>query len=143
LAGTDFKPFVALGDMACAMAAHVLYTALDDTAPATASPKVIDEVIRGEIGFDGLLLSDDIGMDALSGTPGERCAAMLQAGCDIVLECSGDIDVMRATAKTAAPLTDAASERLARALAQIHPPDEFNADRATARLEKLIDATKD
>ncbi len=138
---TDFAPFAALRDMACAMAAHVLYTELDATAPATASSKVIEEVIRGDIGFDGLLLSDDIGMEALSGAPDERCAAMLAAGCDVVLECSGDIEVMRATAEAASPLTTAASARLDRVLAEIGPPDETDPDVTTARLTSLINAT--
>jgi beta-N-acetylhexosaminidase len=138
---TDFAPFAALNDMACAMAAHVLYSALDATAPATASSKVIDQVIRGDIGFDGLLLSDDIGMQALSGTPGERCAAMLDAGCDIALECSGDIEVMREAAQAASPLTTAATMRLERALGAIGPPDDSDLDRSTARLAALIGAT--
>ncbi len=138
---TDFAPFAALRDMACAMAAHVLYTELDPTAPATASRRVIEQIIRGDIGFDGLLLSDDIGMAALSGTPGERCAAMLAAGCEIVLECSGDIEVMRATAEAAAPLTERASGRLDRALAEIGLPDEFDPAQSAARLTALIGAT--
>ncbi len=138
---TDFAPFAALRDMACAMAAHVLYTDLDATAPATASSKVIENVIRGDIGFGGLLISDDIGMEALSGTPGERCAAMLAAGCDIALECSGDIEVMRATAEAARPLTKTASDRLERALSEIGRPDESDAGETTARLAVLIGTT--
>jgi beta-N-acetylhexosaminidase len=141
MARTDFAPFAALRDMACAMAAHVLYTEFDATAPATASPRVIEDVIRRDIGFDGLLFSDDIGMAALSGTTGERCAAMLAAGCDVVLECSGDIEVMLATADAASPLTDAASARLERALGEIGPPDEIDVAQSTARLTALIDAT--
>ena len=86
-------------------------------------------------------ISDDIGMEALSGTPGERCAAMLAAGCDVVLECSGDIEAMRATADAASPLTTAASARLDRALAEIGPPDETDPDLTTARLTSLINAT--
>lgn len=134
---TDFAPFAALREMACAMAAHVLYSELDATAPATASPIVIERVIRGDIGFDGLLLSDDIGMEALSGAPGERCAAMLAAGCDVVLECSGDIQTMRATAEAAAALTEPASRRLDRALGDIGAPEELDTEAATARLTEL------
>ncbi len=134
---TDFAPFAALRDMACAMAAHVLYTELDATAPATASSKVIEEVIRGDIGFDGLLLSDDIGMEALSGAPGERCAAMLAAGCDVVLECSGELEVMRATADAAAVLTGPASRRLDRALGDIGAPEHLDTEAASARLGEL------
>jgi beta-N-acetylhexosaminidase len=138
---TDFAPFAALNDMACAMAAHVLYTDIDATAPATASPTVIDDVIRGDIGFDGLLLSDDIGMEALTGTSGERCAAMLAAGCDIALECSGDIAVMRVTAEGAAMLTDPASARLERALGDILAPEALDPAAATARLAELTAGT--
>jgi len=137
---TDFAPFAALRDMACAMAAHVLYTELDATAPATESRRVIEDVIRGEIGFDGLLISDDIGMEALSGTPGERCAAMLAAGCDVALECSGELGVMRAAAEAAGELTGAASARLDRALGDIGAPDELDAEAASARLAELTAA---
>ena len=138
---TDFAPFAALNDMACAMAAHVLYTDLDATAPATASRAVIEDVIRGDIGFGGLLISDDIGMEALSGTPGERCAAMLAAGCDVALECSGAFQVMRATAEAARPLTKTASDRLERALSEIGRPDESDAGETAARLAVLIGTT--
>ena len=137
---TDFAPFVELRDMTCAMAPHILYSELDATAPATSSPRMIQEVIRDDIGFNGLLLSDDIGMEALSGTVGERCAAVLAAGCDIVLECSGDIKVMRAAAETVLPLTTAASNRLKRALRNIGPPKIFDPVKTTARLTALIGA---
>lgn len=139
---TDFAPFVALNDQACAMAAHVLYSDIDDTAPATASTAVIHDVIRGDIGFDGLLLSDDIGMAALSGTPGVRCAAMLAAGCDVVLECSGDMEIMNEMAGAIAPLTAAATSRLERALAEIGAPDAIDLPEANTRLAVLVDTIK-
>ena len=85
----DLAPFRALHDAPMAMTAHVLYPAWDAERPATVSPTIIGEVIRGAIGFDGLLMSDDLAMEALSGTPAERTAAALAAGCDLALHCSG------------------------------------------------------
>lgn len=114
LAAIDFRPFQALNRMPWGMTAHVLYSALDRDAPATLSRPVIDNVIRGEIGFDGLLLSDDLCMKALSGTFSERTVAALAAGCDVALHCSGDIAEMEQVAAAALPLNEAALDRLAR-----------------------------
>ena len=91
---TDFAPFRALAGMPWAMTAHIVYTAIDETAPATLSRIVIDSVIRGEIGFDGVLVSDDVSMGALAGSLAERTRRALDAGCDLVLHCNGDIDEM-------------------------------------------------
>ncbi len=99
----DFLPFAALSDMPLAMTAHVVYTALDPDCPATLSPTVITEVIRGELGFSGVLMSDDLGMGALSGGFDERAAAVLDAGCDLVLHCSGDLDEMQAVSTALRP----------------------------------------
>jgi beta-N-acetylhexosaminidase len=115
LEATDFKPFRLLSDMPYAMTAHIVFEAIDGTQPATVSSLVIDSIIRGVIGFDGVVLSDDIGMEALSGTPAERAKAVIEAGCDVVLECWGKLDVMQSIAPEVPPLTDAAAERLARA----------------------------
>jgi beta-N-acetylhexosaminidase len=116
---TDFAPFRALHDMPqgkliWAMTAHVVFSAIDPHRPATLSPAVIDTVIRGSIGFDGVLVSDDIGMGALGGSFGERAAAVLAAGCDLVLHCSGDLDEMREAVEATAPLTSQAAARVAR-----------------------------
>lgn len=111
---TDFPPFRALGHMPWAMTAHVVYTALDKDNPATTSERVIRDTIRGSLGFGGVLVSDDIGMKALSGTFAERAAAALAAGCDLVLHCSGDMAEMEDTAGGAGPLTGDAVARLAR-----------------------------
>src|SRR3546814_7473156 len=89
LEATDFRPFKALADAPWAMTAHVVYAALDAERPATTSPRVIEEVIRGQIGFDGVLLSDDLTMEALKGSLGERAGAALAAGCDVALHCNG------------------------------------------------------
>ncbi len=114
LSAQDFRPFRALNAMPWAMTAHVLYRAIDADAPATISRRVVEEIIRGEIGFDGLLLSDDLGMQALSGGFAERTGAALSAGCDVALHCSGIMAEMTEIAAVAPLLSDAASARLAR-----------------------------
>ena len=110
----DFAPFAALAapDL-WAMTAHILYPALDEARPATLSPTVIARIIRGEIGFDGLLLSDDLGMKALSGGLGGLTAACLAAGCDVALHCSGVLAESAEVLAHAAPLNEAARRRLA------------------------------
>ena len=112
---TDFKAFQSLADAPWAMTAHVVYRALDPDAPATNSAKVIAQIIRGEIGFDGVLLSDDLSMKALGGTFAERAAAALDAGCDVVLHCNGNMAEMTGVVAGSRPLTDAALTRLKRA----------------------------
>ena len=112
---TDFKPFRLLSDMPYAMTAHIVFDAIDAERPATVSSRVIKEIIRGAIGFDGVVLSDDIGMEALSGTPAERAKAVIEAGCDVVLECWGKLDVMQSIAPEVPSLSDASAERLVRA----------------------------
>jgi beta-N-acetylhexosaminidase len=110
---TDFAPFRALNGMPWAMTAHIVYDAVDPAQPATLSAKVIAEVIRGEIGFDGVLVSDDLSMQALGGSLGERAARALEAGCDVVLHCNGRLDEMREVAAAAVPLGDIAARRVA------------------------------
>jgi len=114
LEASDFAPFRALADMPWAMTAHIVFSAIDDRRPATLSPVVVDRVIRGAIGFEGVLVSDDIGMGALGSGFAERAAGVLAAGCDVVLHCSGKLDEMRAVAEASAPLTPQAAARLAR-----------------------------
>jgi len=113
LTTTDFSPFAALADMPWAMTAHVVYTQLDAENPATTSANVID-VIRREIGFTGILLSDDLSMQALSGGMGQRVTDSLAAGCDIVLHCNGIMAEMTDVAKACLPLGDIALGRVAR-----------------------------
>lgn len=113
----DFAPFRALSWLPMAMTAHVVYPAIDALAPATCSRRVVAEIIRGRIGFDGLLLSDDVCMGALSGPLHERAAAALAAGCDVVLHCSGDSEEMAALLPTLPGLDAAAARRLAAAQA--------------------------
>lgn len=100
----DFAPFRVLNEMPLAMTAHVVYEAIDSDAPATSSRRVIDEVIRKNIGFDGLLMCDDLSMHALSGDFGERTQSAFAAGCDVVLHCNGDMAEMTAIADAARSL---------------------------------------
>jgi beta-N-acetylhexosaminidase len=105
LESSDFAAFRPLAQLPLGMTAHVVFSAIDPVAPATTSVKMVHEVIRGFIGFDGLLMSDDVSMNALSGTLAERGRAALAAGCDVVLHCNGKPDEMRAVAAESPLLT--------------------------------------
>ena len=115
----DLAPFRALHDAAMGMVAHVLYPAWDGECPASLSPTVIGDVIRGRIGFEGLLMSDDLGMAALSGPLAERARAAVAAGCDVALQGSGRLKDNAAVAEALDPISDAARQRLDRAMAAI------------------------
>lgn len=115
LAATDFAAFAGLADQPWGMTAHVVYTALDPDNAATVSPTVIAETIRGRIGFDGLLLSDDLSMQALAGRLGQRATAALAAGCDIALHCTGKAKEMVEVAGAVGPLSPAGRTRAQRA----------------------------
>lgn len=140
LAAADFMPFAALADLPAAMTAHLVYTAIDPARPATQSPIVIEDVIRGRIGFDGLLFSDDLSMNALKGTLAERARATLAAGCDIALHCSGDMSEMTAVAAEAPELVGKAATRAERALkVRVGSPHD-DADGVLARLDAALAA---
>lgn len=124
LMARDFAPFKALNDLTMAMSAHVVYTAIDPDNPATTSPAVISDIIRGHMGFDGLLMSDDTSMKALSGDFAERAGAIIAAGCDVVLHCNGVMDEMRAVASRTPVLSGETKHRAARALADLRAPDK-------------------
>jgi beta-N-acetylhexosaminidase len=115
----DLAPFIRLADAPIGMSAHIVYTAWDAERPGTLSPAVIDGIIRRRIGFDGLLLTDDIDMKALSGTPADKAVAALKAGCDIVLDCWARMDEMTAIAAAVPPITAAARTRLDRAMSGV------------------------
>jgi beta-N-acetylhexosaminidase len=134
----DFAPFAALNDLPMAMSAHVLYTAIDQRHPATASSIVVAEVMRGEIGFDGLILSDDVSMKALEGPYEERAAAIIDAGLDIVLHCNGELDQARAVASAAPPLSGASLRRAKAALAAISAPHQFDAGKGERELAVVL-----
>ncbi len=108
---TDFKPFQNIQRAPWAMTAHIVYTAIDADHCATISPTMINDVIRGSIGFNGFLISDDLGMHALQGSLREKATASLNAGCDAVLHCSGNFDEMLELQETA-PCTPLALRRL-------------------------------
>ena len=141
LSATDFVPFRSLNTCPMAMTAHVLYEALDAQRPATLSPKIIRDVIRGEIGFDGLLMSDDLSMNALSGSLDYRAKASLMAGCDVVLHCNGKIEEMREIATELKPLEDIHLKRADAALAHLTQPGEFDTRAGEARLADLLGTT--
>jgi beta-N-acetylhexosaminidase len=138
LAVSDFVPFRALRQMPWAMTAHVVYTAIDGKRPATTSRRVIEEVIRQAIGFEGVLISDDLCMGALSGSPAERTKAALAAGCDLVLHCNGELGEMEAVAAACPRVSAEARTRLARADAMRRPPEPFDRGRALVRLDALL-----
>jgi beta-N-acetylhexosaminidase len=138
LGRTDFAPFKALADMPWAMTAHVVLEAVDANAPATISATVIEQVIRGDIGFEGVLIADDLGMEALDGGLAERARAVLDAGCDLVLQCSGQLADMVEVAEAVAPLSAASASRVARAQAMLRLPEELDVAAALTRLEHLL-----
>lgn len=117
----DIAPFRALAGASCAMTAHIRYTAWDAENPATQSPFVIGEIIRKRIGFAGLLLSDDLDMEALAGTVPERAARAIAAGCDIALNCWAKMDDMQGIARALPAMDGAALARLDRVLAPTAP----------------------
>jgi beta-N-acetylhexosaminidase len=135
---TDFAAFRPLADLPMAMTAHVVFSALDPAHPATTSATIIEQVIRGVIGFQGLLMSDDVGMNALAGSFAERTRAVFAAGCDVVLHCSGKLDEMREIAAETPELSGKALERARQALASRRPPQPFDRVAARAELDALI-----
>lgn len=140
LEARDFAPFKVLSDMPMAMTAHVIYTAIDRHRPATTSRAVLSRVVRRTIGFDGLLMSDDLSMKALSGDFVERSRAALAAGCDVVLHCNGDMTEMKAVAEGAKPLAGQAKRRAVAALKRLaRRPEPFDAAEARARFDAAFD----
>ncbi|MBI3678291.1 MAG: beta-N-acetylhexosaminidase [Proteobacteria bacterium] len=139
LSATDFVTFRSLNHCPLAMTAHVVYEAIDAQRPATTSPKVIRDVIRGEIGFDGVLLCDDLSMNALSGALSVRTKAALFAGCDIVLHCNGKLEEMREVAGEVKPLEGVPRKRVEAAMAHLaQETDGFDAAAADAHLAELL-----
>jgi beta-N-acetylhexosaminidase len=148
LSASDFVTFRSLDQCPIAMTAHVVYESIDPQRPATTSPKVIRDVIRGEIGFDGLLMSDDLSMKALDGPLSVRAKAALFAGCDLVLHCNGDMDEMRDVASEVTELDGQALRRSRHALAHLTVPSvlsvadgSFDPAAAETRLAALFERT--
>jgi beta-N-acetylhexosaminidase len=135
---TDFTPFRALARAPLGMTAHVVYTSIDPTAPATTSKTVIDEVVRGYIGFDGLLMTDDITMRALKGTLTERVKNSIAAGCDMILHCMRNMDEMREIAEATPLLSGKALERAERAMSALRAPRSFDVAAAQTRVDGAL-----
>ena len=140
LSHTDFAPFRVLAAMPWAMSAHIVYMAIDSTAPATLSSRVISQVIRGTIGFDGVLVSDDLSMQALGGEIGERAERALAAGCDLVLHCNGDRGEMETIVSATGRIAARTADRMARseAMRRASGPRPFDRSKAEARLDTLL-----
>ena len=138
LESIDFAAFKPLADLPMAMTAHVVFSAYDPAQPATTSATMIERVIRGLIGFQGLLMSDDVGMNALAGSIAERTKALLAAGCDMVLACSGEPEEMHQVARETPELSGKALARAKAALASRQAPKPFDRDAARTELDGLI-----
>ena len=139
LEAQDFTPFRLLAKRApLGMTAHVLYLDVDDSAPATHSRRVIDNIIRKRIGFDGALMTDDISMGALSGDVRSRAVRAIRAGCDLALHCSGDLIDMIEVASGVPELSDDALRRTEAALAFQRQPAEVDRQAMEARFDFLL-----
>ncbi len=136
LQARDFAPFRVLSDMPMAMTAHVIYSAIDKRRPATTSKKVMRRVVRGAIGFDGLVMTDDLSMKALSGDFTDRSKASRAAGCDVVLHCNGSMTEMKAVVAGAGELKGKSAARAKAALARLAQlPEPFDAEEGRARFD--------
>jgi beta-N-acetylhexosaminidase len=135
---TDFAAFKPLSGLPLGMTAHVVFSCIDPGAPATTSVTMVQQVIRGFIGFKGLLMSDDVSMNALSGSIAERSRAAFAAGCDVVLHCNGDLAEMTAVAGVAPELKGAAAQRAEAALAQRKAAEEFDVDAARKMFTQMM-----
>jgi beta-N-acetylhexosaminidase len=138
LEATDFAAFRPLADLPLGMTAHVVFSDIDPVQPATTSVTMVQQVIRGFIGFQGLLMSDDVSMNALSGTIAERSHAALAAGCDVVLHCNGDLAEMSQVAGAAPELIGAAAKRADAALAARGAREAFDLDAARQTFNQMI-----
>lgn len=135
----DFAPFRRMRDMPLAMTAHIVFADIDPERPATQSPVVFREIIRGLIGFSGLVMSDDLSMHALGGDFTSRTAKILDAGCDVVLHCNGVMEEMQASARAARPMSREAQKRATAALALISgPKPAFDRGKAEKRFDELL-----
>jgi beta-N-acetylhexosaminidase len=139
LEAADFAAFRPLAALPMAMTAHVVFSAFDPAHPATTSATMIEQVIRGLIGFQGLLMSDDVSMNALAGSVAERTRAIFAAGCDMVLHCNGKLDEMRLVAGETPELSGKALARANRALAARKAALAFDRAAARAELDALIE----
>lgn len=135
---SDFTPFRALSHAPLAMTAHVVYTDIDPDNPATTSKRIIDEIVRGFIGFDGALMTDDLSMRALKGSYAERVRASIAAGCDLILHCNRAFDTMKEVASATPVLSGKALDRANRAMAALKPPKPFKRAEAQSRVDAAL-----
>jgi beta-N-acetylhexosaminidase len=140
LEARDFAPFRVLSDMPMAMTAHVVYTAIDRGRPATTSRKAIKKIIRESLGFDGLLMSDDLSMKALSGDFRQRARDSLAAGCDVVLHCNGDMAEMKAVMSGVGKLSREARRRVQAVMGRlVKVPEPLDVEQARARFDAAFE----
>ncbi len=138
LESVDFRPFKALSNVSLGMTAHIVYAGIDGETAGTQSSRIVRDIIRGHIGFDGCLLSDDISMHALGGSFGDRSRKIVEAGCDIVLHCNGDMNEMRAVAEVVPDLSGLSATRCETALAGLEAPaPDFDVDAALKEFAAL------
>ena len=133
---TDFAPFRALNDLPMGMTAHLVYDEID-SLPATVSPKMMG-VIREQMGFDGLIMTDDISMKALRGDLGELSKAAIEAGCDVILHCNGTLEERKQVAEAAGAMGVVAQRRAEAVLAARHEPDSIDIEALEAELDRLM-----
>ncbi len=138
LASSDWLPFRLNADAPLGMTAHILFSALDGDCCATQSKTIIDEIIRGEIGFSGALFSDDLSMEALGGSLGQRAGKAIEAGCDLALHCNGEMAEMVDVLKAAGPLEGPSLARFEQALSARRSPNSFDIDAGRKRLDALL-----
>ena len=139
LEAVDFLPFRMLTDLPLAMTAHVVYRAIDVAAPATTSRRVIRGILRDHIGYDGLVMTDDLSMKALTGTFAGRTRSAFRAGVDMALHCNGDLAEARQVAEAAPPLRGKALRRADAALARIrHVPEPLDVGQARSHLARAM-----
>jgi len=141
LSASDFAPFKAVSKAPFAMTAHIVYSDIDPDAPATQSKRVINNTIRGEIGFDGLLMTDDLSMKALSGTMATRAKASLDAGCDLLLHCNGDMMEMTEIAEADIKASSALTSRLDKIRESVKSPKGLDIEAIELRYKQIIETT--
>ncbi|WP_415716902.1 beta-N-acetylhexosaminidase [Roseibium sp.] len=139
LESVDFRPFKALSHVSLGMTAHIVYASIDAETAGTQSRKIVEGIIRDRIGFKGCLMSDDMSMHALGGDFGDRSRKILEAGCDIVLHCNGDMDEMLAVAEVVPELSGVSKSRCADALAaRLDPEPGFDKAAAWNEFQSLM-----
>jgi beta-N-acetylhexosaminidase len=140
LRATDFAPFARLADLPVAMTAHVIFEAVDRENPATISKAAVGDIIRREIGFNGLLMTDDLSMRALSGAMADRASRAFAAGCDVALHCNGVMREMQAVAGASPPLAGESLARFDAAWSRLEPPSGLDRELAMAEVQEMLAA---